>query len=131
MIKVYLQHPDPKTRYGIDYHYQDAVPLFEIEEIDVYDIIKYKEKTYATSSFHSKLNYAVVSPIEMKESPEETDESLFTCPYCGYEDGDSFELSNSEDNHSCPHCNSIVSYERFVEVSYQVTPVKRAEIREI
>ena len=65
--------------------------------------------------------------------PEEVDETLeseFTCPYCGYVDRDSFELQES-DEINCPRCDSEVSYEREVTVEYRVVPIKRARIKKI
>jgi hypothetical protein len=33
------------------------------------------------------------------------------CPYCGYVEGDSWELANSDDAHQCGKCEKFFSYD--------------------
>jgi len=40
-----------------------------------------------------------------------------TCPYCGYEDGDSWDASNSGIT-ECRRCEKEFKYERDIEVTY-------------
>jgi len=56
---------------------------------------------------------------------EQEGKDYVTCPYCGYEDHDSCELGDRDDDHECPRCGELFSYERFVNVSY--TSTKRRE----
>lgn len=62
---------------------------------------------------------------------EEPEEQQFTsnivCPYCGYENQDSWECSDDEDEEICGNCGSTFSYERIVTVEYTSYPVKKAE----
>mgnify|MGYP001248578645 CR=1 FL=1 len=44
--------------------------------------------------------------------------SNIVCPYCGYEDKDSWERSDDSDIISCNNCDKIFSYTRWVDVSY-------------
>mgnify|MGYP000468061035 CR=1 FL=1 len=48
-----------------------------------------------------------------------------TCPHCGYENIDSWEASDSDDEHYCGTCGSVFSYERNVEVTYSSSVIER------
>lgn len=62
------------------------------------------------------------------EEPEEQQfTSNITCPYCGYENQDSWECADDEDEEICGNCGSTFSYERIVTVEYTSYPVKKAE----
>jgi hypothetical protein len=52
--------------------------------------------------------------------------SHITCPYCGYEDRDSWEASDSDDEYQCGHCEKLFSYERVVDISYTSRKNKEA-----
>lgn len=41
-----------------------------------------------------------------------------TCPYCGWEDVDSWEAGDSDDECECAHCGETFSYERIITVEY-------------
>ena len=51
---------------------------------------------------------------------------LAVCPWCGYEDRDSFEFGDSDDAH-CGECERQYPVERCVEVSYSTTRIDPAE----
>lgn len=40
------------------------------------------------------------------------------CPYCGYEDEDSFELQRDSWNTECISCWKKLFYERYIDVTY-------------
>lgn len=52
-----------------------------------------------------------------------TDE--ITCPYCGYEMSDSWEMSDTDDEQECYNekCGKLFSYERIVEVTYSSSKI--------
>jgi len=54
-------------------------------------------------------------------------EDEITCPYCGNQNGDSWESADSEDEEVCGNCGSTYSYERVVDVSYTSSPIKKAD----
>ena len=41
-----------------------------------------------------------------------------TCPYCGYEQGDSWEASDSSDEEQCQDCEKKFCYQRETECHY-------------
>ena len=62
--------------------------------------------------------------------PEESEvfcANHITCPHCGSENADSWEASDSEDEHECGTCGSVFSYVRHVEVTYSSKIVERNE----
>lgn len=54
-----------------------------------------------------------------------TDE--LTCPYCGYEDRDSWECREDDGEATCGHCEKDYSYIRNVEVTYTTTEICTCE----
>ncbi|GGN64422.1 hypothetical protein [Oceanobacillus indicireducens] len=120
-------------------------PLFA----DIYPAGKYKcgecgSKNLLGESFHYRVNflsqnnrlcpdcYRIQEQIKKEkqrqayasgeEEPEWTDE--ITCPWCGYELGDSWELADSDDECECNNCDKIFSYERHIEVTYSSSRVE-------
>jgi hypothetical protein len=56
----------------------------------------------------------------MKE-PDESDcygTANAVCPWCGYEDEDSFELRGDSGDTDCPDCGKSFHYEREMVVTY-------------
>jgi len=60
-----------------------------------------------------------------EDTPCSTDE--ITCPWCGYEDGNSGECDDSDDEYECGQCGGIFSYERDVIVTYSSERVSPPE----
>ncbi len=52
---------------------------------------------------------------------EYTDEIV--CPYCGYESGDSWEISADSGDDVCPDCDKKFHYERNVTVDYSTSKI--------
>lgn len=65
--------------------------------------------------------------IDGEEPEEQYGTDNITCPYCGYENADSWEAEESDDHYECPNCGSYFSYEREVSVSYYSSPIKKNE----
>lgn len=67
--------------------------------------------------------------IEFIESTPKKDEihcsENITCPHCGNEDRDSWEASDSDDDHHCDTCGSVFSYERNIEITYSSSVIER------
>jgi DNA-directed RNA polymerase subunit RPC12/RpoP len=47
-----------------------------------------------------------------------------TCPYCGYEDIDSWEFAENNGNYTCSDCGKDFFVERDVEVTYSSFPIE-------
>ena len=47
-----------------------------------------------------------------------------TCPFCGYEHGDSWENSSDDGKQECEGCGKSFSWTREVSVSYNSYPIK-------
>lgn len=50
------------------------------------------------------------------EEPWGTDEIV--CPWCGYEQLDSWEMPDSDDECECNECGKLFAYERDIQVTY-------------
>ena len=109
--------------------YDKYVFLTVDQEIDFSAKIKIGDKTYfAHSCSHRGENYYLgVEEYKMKDDEDIDDENEqeITCPVCGYEEGDSWESSESDDDHECQRCGSTFSYEREISVTYGSTMVKK------
>lgn len=46
------------------------------------------------------------------------------CPYCGYVDKDSWELSDNDDETQCASCDKVYSYKRNVSITYSTKKMK-------
>jgi len=44
-----------------------------------------------------------------------------TCPNCGYENGDSWEVSEDSGEDTCGNCGCEFEFERHIEVTYSTT----------
>ena len=112
-------------------------PIIETDrEVDIGDTLIIGDTAYSITSLHGKggMNHtAYVEKLKSQkvfidgEEPEDKDYTgQITCPYCGYEDGDSWEADDDEDECVCPCCGSVFSYQRNVTVEYCSQPVRKA-----
>lgn len=107
------------------------------KEIEMGELLIINNVAYTICSLSGKGNKFQIAYVEKVknqlvfvdgEDPEEqygTDN--ITCPYCGYEDEDSWEADESDDHYECPNCGSYFSYEREVSVSYYSSPIEKNE----
>ena len=68
---------------------------------------------------------------DLPEEEETYNEDCLTCPYCGYENKDSFELPDEDDEYVCPRCGSVLKYNKRITVSYDVEVVNENKPQEI
>ena len=54
--------------------------------------------------------------VDGEEEPTFTDEIV--CPWCGYEELDSWEAPDHDDESVCEECGKVFAYEREIEVTY-------------
>lgn len=68
---------------------------------------------------------------DLPEEEEAYNEDCLVCPYCGYEDKDSFELPDEDNEYVCPRCGSVLKYNRNITISYDVEVVNENEPQKI
>ncbi len=92
---------------------------------DLGEIIKIGDDYYVPGVISGDKACAGVSKIELELDPLNKDyENNLTCPYCEFQDSDSWELSSDyEEEHECSRCGGVMSYERIVIVEYSSSPV--------
>ncbi len=107
------------------------------KEIEMGELLIINNVAYTICSLSGKGNKFQIAYVERVknqsvfvdgEDPEEqygTDNII--CPYCGYENADSWEADESDDHYECPNCGSYFSYEREVSVSYYSRPIEKSE----
>lgn len=84
-----------------------------------------KANKYQTAYVERVKNQSVFVDGEDPEEQYKTDN--ITCPYCGYENENSWEADDSDEHYKCPNCGSYFSYEREVDVSYYSSPVEKKD----
>ena len=95
-------------------------------ELEISLIYKYNNKYYVPCCIDRKKDYAVVKKIKLNKTGKEFDyENNIKCPYCEYEDFDSWEADDSSDENKCDGCGLSFSYTRHVEITYSSKPVKQ------
>lgn len=123
-MKVYLRNPK------WEHDYSEDVELFEVDKSDIFDVYKFRGEYYSVCMVDFAMNLAVARKVNMSEkgvSREYT--SNLTCPYCGYENLDSWEMADSDTESQCGVCGSVFSYDREIEVTYSSHPVEPPEIK--
>lgn len=108
-----------------DYPYIGEVDL----NVSIGTVIKIQNKYYSPGVVGH--GYAGVEHIKLNLEPD--DESYTNnvkCPYCGYENNDSWEMDDNDDNHECGGCGAIIAYERVVTVEYCSSAKKPPDIVE-
>jgi ribosomal protein S27AE len=109
----------------------ESYPYIGEIDIDLHigEVFKVEDEYYAPGVISPMKHLAGVRKAEIDLDPEDKDyEDNLTCPYCGYVDSDSWELSDSEDEHTCGRCGATMSFERVVTVEYNSSPVKPPQI---
>jgi formylmethanofuran dehydrogenase subunit E len=101
------------------------------EEPPTEGIIEIDGKTYRFCACSPKNKVFGVKEIVLNKNPKEEVDGDFICPYCGSEDYDAWEHKSDSDTIECGICDSEIKYERHVEVTYTVSPVKKAKITKI
>lgn len=107
--------------------------LLQTNDLEFEDKFSFEGKIYGFCSLDLDREIAIVEEFYIKEMEDyeyhNTDE--LTCPYCGYEDSDSWELYDQEDERDCPVCGGVFGYSREVTVSYYSKKVKEPEIKKL
>ncbi len=100
-------------------------------EVGIHSVIKLKNKYYRIGLIDVKNEYCGVRKCKKFDiTNEETSfKHLLTCPICGFEDNDSFELSDNDDEYQCA-CGAVLEIERDYEITYSAKVVQLPKIYE-
>jgi hypothetical protein len=108
-----------------DYPYIGEIDI----DLTIGEVVKVGEDYYIPGVINPANKSAGVRKSEIDLEPEDREyESNLICPYCGYEDSDSWELLDDDDEHECGRCGAVISYKRVVTVEYNSSPVKPPDI---
>lgn len=107
--------------------------LFEsAKDLDMGVPFRYKGKLYHIACMMPSDNIAIAHEFSLKdEVDDEYGAGNITCPYCGRENNDSWEVSGDDGEEVCDNCGSTFSWTREVSVTYDSCPIKPGEIMEM
>jgi rRNA maturation endonuclease Nob1 len=98
-------------------------------DLDLGEVAKVGGSYYVPGVLNCANKSAGVRKMEINLQPVDKDyEHELTCPYCGYKDSDSWELSDEDEEHECGRCGAIMSYQRVVTVEYNSSPKKPPDV---
>lgn len=110
-----------------DYPYLGEIDI----ELDIGEVVQI-EGEYFASCVLNFVNHSVgVRRIELDLGPDPGERGYkdnLVCPYCDYEESDSWELPDSDTEHECGRCGATMSFERVVMVEYDCDPVRPPNI---
>lgn len=103
------------------------------QKIDFGALLKFNNRYYRCCTLDPKENSLYVRFVDywIPRSDDDYSDDNLRCPFCGYEERDSFELSDEDDEYICPQCGSILKYNRVCSVSYDVEVVEEKEPIEV
>lgn len=103
------------------------------QEIEFGTLLKIDNKYYRCCMQDLKRSSLFVEFVDhwIPRDDEDYSDDYLRCPFCGYENQDSFELSDEDDEYECPQCGSKLKYHREIKVSYDVEVVEEKEPQEI
>lgn len=98
-------------------------------DLAIGEVVKVGEDYFAIGVLNHGNKSAGVRKIDIDFEPKDKDyENNLICPYCGYENTDSWELPDDDEEYECGRCGAIISYERVITVEYNSAPVKPPEV---
>ncbi|OXL83163.1 hypothetical protein BCV73_08785 [Paenibacillus sp. SSG-1] len=118
---------DMKHFWDKNYHLMELVKEVA-EEPDKDSIYEIDGRTYRWCAFSPEHKVCGIKEITLNTEPDDVDDDYLTCPYCGSIDHDAWERSADDDTVECGSCGSTIEYQRNVQITYTVTPVKMADV---
>lgn len=118
--------------YSLDEN--NAVYLGETDQkIEFGTLLKFNSRYYTCSMLNPKENSLYVRFLDyyIPRDDDDYSDDYLRCPFCGYEELDSFELSDDDDEYICPQCGSKLKYRREIKVSYDVEVIEEKEPVEV
>lgn len=103
------------------------------QQLDFESMLKFDNKYYRCSIQELENNSLYVRFVDywIPRCDDDYSDDNLRCPFCGYEERDSFELSDEDDEYICPQCGSTLKYNRVVKMSYDIEVVEEKEPLEI
>ncbi len=103
------------------------------QKIDVGMLIKFNNRYYNCCMLDIKENSLYVRFLDyyLPRNDDDYSDDDLRCPFCGYENEYSAELSDEDDEYICPQCSSKLKYHREIKVSYDVEVVEEKELIEV
>lgn len=103
------------------------------QEIELDTLLKIDHKYYRCCKHDFKKDILYVEFVDYYLPGMDDDycDDNLRCPFCGYEEKDSFELSYEDDEYICPQCGSTLKYHREIKISYYVEVVEEKEPLEV
>lgn len=102
--------------------------LFEMDNIYL-GLYRFNDRIYNVTSIEAI--WARVIELKIEDKQETEYEHNLKCPYCGYEDNDSWELYDNDDDFECGRCGALMQYERIVTIEYSAKIVKKPTIIDV
>jgi len=132
-MRVGIYHGDKWDSLYDKFDESKVEVLADVDNLDFSDILlKINNRLYTLNSLNRKNNFATVKEVEIHTDNRELPfEDNITCPYCNYEDLDSWEHKNDEDTIVCSNCGGEFDYIRYVTVSYDSIPKKAPKVKEL
>lgn len=111
----------------------DFTPIAETDkEIDISQVLRIDGRLYSVWMKRGDNSYAYVEEIDLSKSEDELyREDEIICPHCKNVVSDSYEYPDYDAHFKCGCCGSIFSYERIVDVTYDMILVKKGEVLEV
>ena len=125
-----IRRYDRKHFWDKNYDSMELIKEVAVEP-DTDSVMLIDGKTYRWCALSTKNKIVGVEEITLDLEPEDEEYGDFKCPYCGEIDDDAWERSDDSGTVECDTCGSEIEYERHVEVTYTVMPVKVAKIIKI
>lgn len=98
-------------------------------DLTIGEVAQIDDSYYIPGVINHANKSAGVRKVDLNLQPEDKSyERNLICPYCGYEDEDSWELSDDDEEHTCGRCGAVISYQREITVEYNSSPVKPPDI---
>lgn len=131
-MKIYLENKKNDMLYPFDdksnsdLGYTELLETEKLTEENMFNVLNINGTNYKWRQYSKKRNELLVKAITLKSEADIRDEfeSNLKCPYCGYEDIDSWELEEDDSEYECTHCGGIISYERCVTVDYSSEAIR-------
>ncbi len=87
--------------------------LFEIPKVEMGQILKHGKNYYTVSMLSEKRDFAGVRKVDYNiKGGEKFNPGNTVCPYCDYENPDSWEFEMDESEVECSRCGSIFQFHR-------------------